>query len=379
MQRAKKSNKGKKQSKNKEEKNPNFHKRKRTNKKNIIKVEEVNEREIDDIHEERVAKKIIGKSSLNSLRADLTGYLSNFINLYDLVKLLNLNRRIRLITLNRVKIISPFINFRNSLKMEKIKTEVDLLNQEKIQKFYSFLNDKNQNFSDKEKESLIYATLKSLSTSKKIELSTFDNSIFTFYKNILTSDFSVCENLVLYMSRINEDILKNLSQIILVNTSIKELYLKDSYSVDLTIFINSLEFNRNIKILNYSSCSYDEEIKRKNFSSLFSIIQRSKTIEKFRVNLDKIETDSQVYSAMTSMIENNKSLKYMKLKYYHADARSYEFSYLRKNDTIESLDLSYNPLKVTAIKSLYLNLSLQPLTNSDQILIKINTLILRNI
>lgn len=56
-----------------------------------------------------------------------------------------------------MKIISPFLNFRNSLKIEKIKEKVDLLFI--MKNFNSFLNDKNENFSNQEKELLIYAPL----------------------------------------------------------------------------------------------------------------------------------------------------------------------------------------------------------------------------
>lgn len=97
------------------------------------------------------------KSSLNSLRIDLTIYLSKFVYLCDVRNLLNINKRIRLVIFKNVKIITPYFKFLQYLKSKKLETEVDLLCGNEYNIFKKFLHE--QNFSSEEIESLLYSIL----------------------------------------------------------------------------------------------------------------------------------------------------------------------------------------------------------------------------
>lgn len=361
--------------------NDNSSKRKKFENKNFNQNSPI-EIEVNIKLDERIIPLNFHKTKLKDIRPDLIHYISKFINLSDVIYLLNVDKRMRLVILNKVKILTNYISFRRLLKQNKIEKEVQLFNYNNSELLPKFLD--NPIFSSEDKQSLLYSILKLVSKSESINLEYYRECTYYYFSKLLTSDFSVCKKLNFIPIFRNEDNLNNFCSILKESQSIEELSLKNSnfeYDFFSSIF-DSLELNKNIKVLNISKFPSWNEINPTdvvNTLKLLGVIERSTTIQNFEFNLGLITNNSQKYNAFTSMMENNKSVKNMKIRYYYPNARFYEFSYLRKNETIEILDLSRCPLKVTALKSLYANLSILSDYDYTHNLSKIHTLILQKI
>ena len=96
-------------------------KRKKTDpKNNNISDEHENGAGFTGFNDDRTSLQVISnKNNLNKLRSDLTCYLTKFLYLTDVVKLLDINKRIRLIIFKNVKLLQHYFSLRNIFKSKK--------------------------------------------------------------------------------------------------------------------------------------------------------------------------------------------------------------------------------------------------------------------